>query len=85
METMVSSKGQIVLPAAVRRKLRLTKGERLEVDLREDGVFLRPICAARPYKAATHPVSGLPVMTTKTRGARKVTAGEIARLSADLL
>jgi AbrB family looped-hinge helix DNA binding protein len=85
METRVSSKGQIVLPAAARKKLRLAQGERLAVELREGGIFLRPVGEAHVYKPARHPVSGLPVMVAARRGGKKVTAAEIARLNADLL
>lgn len=85
METTVSSKGQIVLPAAARKKLRLAQGERLAVELRDGGVFLRPVSTARSYRMVTDPLTGLPVMKPTTGGGRKVTAAEIARLNADLL
>ena len=39
----VSDKGQITLPAAARRKLRLVPGTRLEVTVREEGIDLRPM------------------------------------------
>jgi AbrB family looped-hinge helix DNA binding protein len=85
METTVSSKGQIVLPAEARKRLRLAQGERLSVELRDGGVFLRPVGAVRTYRMEIHPVSGLPVMVAEKRGGRKVTAAEIARLNAELL
>jgi AbrB family looped-hinge helix DNA binding protein len=85
METTLSSKGQIVLPAAARRQLHLTQGERLDVELREDGVFLRPSRRRSAHRLERHPVSGLPRMVPLTRPARKVTAAEIARLHAELL
>lgn len=85
MQTTLSSKGQLVLPVAARRKLRLARGERLSVELRDDGVFLRPASRNSGYKVSRHPVSGLPVMTAEKRPARKVSAAEIARLHADLL
>ena len=84
METTVSSKGQVVLPAAARQRLRLSQGERLAVELRDGGVFLRPIGAARAFRMVVHPGSGLPVMKPVARGGRKVTAAEIARLNAEL-
>jgi AbrB family looped-hinge helix DNA binding protein len=85
METTISSKGQIVLPAEARKQLRLAQGERLAVELREGGIFLRPVSAERRYRMEVHPVSGLPVMVAVKRGGRKVTAAEIARLNAELL
>lgn len=85
MQTTLSNKGQVVLPASVRRRLRVGQGERLAVELREGGVLLRPVVRARRYKPAVHPVSGLPTMAAQRRPARKVSAAEIARLSAELL
>lgn len=85
MRATVSSKGQIVLPADVRRRLRLVKGERLSVEVQGDRVVLRPLTEPRQYRAARHPKSGLPVMVAKTPPKRKVTAAEIARLNADLV
>lgn len=85
MQTTLSSKGQLVLPSAARRRLRLSHGERLSVEFREGGIFLRPVAQARAYKVAKHPISGLPVMIATTRPAQKVSAAEIARLNAELL
>jgi AbrB family looped-hinge helix DNA binding protein len=85
MTTTLSSKGQLVLPAAARRKLKLSAGERLSVEMRDDGVFLRPFNQTAEYELQTHPSSGLPRMIRKVRSSRKVTAQEIARLNAELL
>jgi AbrB family looped-hinge helix DNA binding protein len=85
METTLSSKGQLVLPAEARRRLRLAKGERLTVEIRDGGVFLQAVARARNYRLGKHPVSGLSVMVPKVAPARKVTAAEIAELNADLL
>jgi len=84
MKATLSSKGQLVLPAEVRRQLRLARGEALTIEVREDGVLLRPMSRSRHYKTTRHPVSGLPVMTAVERPARRVTAAEIARLNAEL-
>jgi AbrB family looped-hinge helix DNA binding protein len=85
METTLSSKGQIVLPAAARRRLHLARGERLAVELRDGGVLLRPLNAPRAYKTVNHPVSGLPAMVAVGPRGRRVTAAEIAKLNAELL
>ena len=84
MKATLSSKGQLVLPAEIRRTLRLMRGEALTIEVREDGVLLRPAFYSRRYKRTRHPVSGLPVMTAVEPPARKVTAAEIARLNAAL-
>jgi len=85
METILSSKGQLVLPAAARRRLRLEKGERLTVEFRDDGVLLRPVAHHKSYRMVKHPVSGLSVMVPERPSGGKVTAAEIARLNAELL
>ncbi len=85
MKTTVSSKGQVVLPAEVRRLLRLTKGERLSVEVQGDSVVLRLLLEPRQYQGARHPKSGLPVMVALKEPPRKVTAAEIARLHAELV
>jgi AbrB family looped-hinge helix DNA binding protein len=85
MKAILSSKGQVVLPADVRRQLRLQQGDRLAVEVREGAIVLRPVSKRRRYRASRHPVSGLPVMIAVEPSERKVTAAEIARLLAELL
>jgi len=45
METITTTKGQIVIPASVRRKLGIKKGTRIKVELDEKNaqIILRPI------------------------------------------
>lgn len=45
METTATSKGQIVIPASIRRRLGIKEGTRIQVELREDEneIVLRPI------------------------------------------
>jgi AbrB family looped-hinge helix DNA binding protein len=85
MKATLSSKGQIVLPAQVRKRLKLGRGEALEIELIEGAVVLRPASRRRRYRTALHPVSGLPVMVAIDAPTRKVSASEIARLNAELL
>jgi len=42
MQLTLSSKGQLVLPAPVRRRLRLKPRAKLDLEVRDGGVFLRP-------------------------------------------
>jgi len=84
VKAILSSKGQVVLPAEVRRQLRLQQGDPLAVEVRDGTIVLRPVSRRRRYRARRHPVSGLPVMVAVERTARKVTAAEIARLNAEL-
>jgi AbrB family looped-hinge helix DNA binding protein len=45
METIATTKGQVVIPASVRRKLGITNGTRIMVELDEENaqIILRPI------------------------------------------
>ncbi len=45
METTATSKGQIVIPSVIRRKLGIKEGTRIQVELkeREGEIVLRPI------------------------------------------
>jgi AbrB family looped-hinge helix DNA binding protein len=85
METILSSKGQVVLPAAARQRLHLTRGERLSIEVLKDGILLKPARSRRAYRSERHPISGLPRMVAVTPVAGKVTAAEIARLNAEMM
>ena len=41
----VSGGGQVTLPAEVRRRLKLSKGDYLKAEVVEQGVLLTPVCA----------------------------------------
>ena len=45
LETTATSKGQIVIPSSVRRKLGIKKGTRIQIELKEDAneIILKPI------------------------------------------
>ena len=43
--TTLSSKGQVILPAAIRRRRNWQAGTRLTVEETADGVLLRPVAA----------------------------------------
>jgi AbrB family looped-hinge helix DNA binding protein len=45
--TTVSSKGQVVIPRALREKYRLTSGTRLQVAESDEGLVLSPLKSAR--------------------------------------
>lgn len=45
LTTTVSTKGQVILPVAIRRVLRWKPGTRLVVESTHDGVVLKPMCA----------------------------------------
>jgi AbrB family looped-hinge helix DNA binding protein len=51
--TTVSSKGQVVIPRALREKYRLTSGTRLEVAESPEGLVLTPLNPARSGRRKT--------------------------------
>jgi len=51
--TTVSSKGQIVIPRALREKYRLTPGTRLQVAESDEGLVLAPLKHARASRRRT--------------------------------
>jgi AbrB family looped-hinge helix DNA binding protein len=85
MESTLSSKGRVALPAEVRRRLNLKPGSRLSIEIRDGGVLIQSKPRARRYLQKKHRFSGLTVMVLARGIGRKVTPREIARLNADLL
>ena len=64
MQTRVSTKGQIVLPGPLRRKLGIRPGDPLDIAIEGGNIVLRP--REKPSNKAhiiKHPVTGLPVLT----------------------
>jgi len=72
METIATTKGQVAIPASVRRKLGITNGTRIKVELDEENaqIILRPI--TREY---IHSLRG----RLKGKGLLKELAAEKAR------
>lgn len=63
MKTTLSSKGQVVLPAAVRRRLGLLPGAEMRVNIEANRVILEPLGRTAPkIRQTTSPISGLPVI-----------------------
>lgn len=64
METRVSTKGQVVLPSLLRRKLGIRAGDPLEVNVQSGSIVLSPR-KKKPLRAKiiTDPVTGLPALT----------------------
>lgn len=68
LTTTVSSKGQVILPSALRQRREWTAGTRLTVEETEDGVLLKPA----PVFAETRPEEVFGVLPH--RGKPKTTA-----------
>jgi AbrB family looped-hinge helix DNA binding protein len=65
MVTKLSTKGQVVLPSAIRRRLGLQAGDPLEVKAEGDRIVLTPQKKRSRRKATivTDPVTGFPALT----------------------
>jgi len=64
MQTKVSTKGQVVLPSGMRRRLGLQPGDALDADLDGDRIILTPRRVRRgTARIVKDPVTGLPVLT----------------------
>jgi AbrB family looped-hinge helix DNA binding protein len=64
MQTKVSTKGQVVLPGPLRRRLDIRAGDPLDVDVADGRIVLTPH-KKRVHRAkiVTDPVTGLPVLS----------------------
>jgi AbrB family looped-hinge helix DNA binding protein len=64
MNTKLSTKGQVVLPGPIRRKLGLEPGDSLDAKLEGGRLVLVPRKkCARKARIITDPITGLPVLT----------------------
>ncbi len=64
MQTKLSTKGQVVLPGPLRRRLGIRAGDPLEVNVEAGRIVLTPQRQRpRPAKIVTDPVTGLPVLS----------------------
>jgi AbrB family looped-hinge helix DNA binding protein len=63
MQTKVSTKGQIVLPGPLRRKLNIRAGDSLDISVEQDRVVLTPL-KRHPFEAKIieDPITGFPVL-----------------------
>jgi len=83
MKTTLSSKGQVVLPFAVRRKLGLLPGAILEVALEANRIVLAPVCETpRPPTLGLNRKTGLPVLKARPR-TPPLTSGQVRELLSD--
>ncbi len=64
MQTRVSTKGQIVLPGPLRRKLGIQAGDEMEVSVEAGRIVLMPHRKkTRRSKIVADPITGLPVLS----------------------
>jgi AbrB family looped-hinge helix DNA binding protein len=83
VQTKVSTKGQIVLPGPLRRRLGIRAGDSLDANVEAGRIVLTPH-NARPPRARIikHPVTGLPVLTAGP-GAPVLTSKEVEEILAE--
>jgi AbrB family looped-hinge helix DNA binding protein len=83
MLTRVSTKGQVVVPSRIRRKLGLQPGDSLEARVEGQQIILTPR-KVRPRKARIiqDPVTGFPVLTAGPK-APQLTSAEVREILAD--
>jgi AbrB family looped-hinge helix DNA binding protein len=64
MQTKVSTKGQVVLPGPLRRRLDIRAGDPLDADIENGRIVLTPR-RKRPHqvKFVTDPITGLPALS----------------------
>jgi AbrB family looped-hinge helix DNA binding protein len=83
MQTRVSSKGQVVLPSPLRRKMGLAAGDTLDVNLERGRIVLTPRRAKRnKAKIVIDPVTGFPALTAGPN-APKLTSAEVEEMLSD--
>lgn len=64
MQTRVSTKGQIVLPAPIRRRLGIQAGDPLDIVIEKDRIVLSPVHETRyEPKIIEDPITGLPMLS----------------------
>jgi len=83
METKISSKGQVVLPAAFRRRLDLRAGDSIEARVDGSSIVLTPRRRrAGKARITTDPLTGLPVLDVEG-DAPVLTSEDVAEMLAD--
>jgi AbrB family looped-hinge helix DNA binding protein len=82
MQTKVSTKGQIVLPGPLRRRLNLQPGDPLNIGIENGRIILTPPKKRRlEIKIVKDPITGLPVLDAGPN-APTLTSEEVAELLA---
>lgn len=83
MTTKISSKGQIVLPELIRRKLGLRAGDPLKAAIEGDRIVLSRVTPPpREARIGIDALTGLPVLKAGAK-AQKLTSRQVAALLAD--
>jgi AbrB family looped-hinge helix DNA binding protein len=80
MKTKVSTKGQVVLPSRIRRRLGLQPGDSLDAELEGERIILIPRKVRRgSARIIKDPVTGVPVLTAGADAA-KLTSEQVREI-----
>jgi AbrB family looped-hinge helix DNA binding protein len=83
VKTKLSTKGQVVIPRAVREKLQLRAGDTLETSLDGGRIVLVPVRKRKlKWRITRSRLTGLPVLTAG-RNAPQITNEQVAEILAD--
>ena len=83
MRTKVSTKGQVVLPSPIRRRLGLQPGDSHDAKMDGERIILTPRKARRgAARIIKDPVTGLPVLTAGA-DATKLTSDQVGEILTD--
>lgn len=80
MQTKVSTKGQVVLPGPLRRRLDIRAGDPLDANIEDGRIVLTPR-KRRPYrvKFVTDSITGLPALSAGAKAPR-LTSKEVEEI-----
>jgi AbrB family looped-hinge helix DNA binding protein len=83
MTTKLSTKGQVVLPKDIRRKMNLRPGDQFDTRIDGEGILLVPKRKRpRKYRITKDPITDLPVITGG-KDAPRLTNEEVIEMLAD--
>jgi AbrB family looped-hinge helix DNA binding protein len=82
MQTKVSTKGQVVLPGAIRRRLGIQAGDPLDAEVEAGRIVLTPRKTHRRPRIIKDPITGLPVLSGGP-GTPVLTSKQVAEILAD--
>lgn len=83
MQTKLSTKGQVVIPGPLRRRLGIQAGDPLEVNIEAGRIVLEPHKKRLPrMKIVSDPITGLPVLSGG-REAPVLSSKEVAEILSD--
>jgi AbrB family looped-hinge helix DNA binding protein len=83
MQTKVSTKGQVVLPGPLRRRLDIRAGDPLDAKIEDGRIVLTPRRSRKPRaRIVTDPITGFPVLRARP-GAPKMTSRDVDEILAD--